>query len=116
MKTQQEILSTLPQFTGTESYSRFGPSLLTDGVAWLINATECFWLIDIINSVQILVKVRAEYFQTFELQVKNNKAKVIVTDGNNNILYKQSISYTDFPLDNITLWRVDGVIILKSEY
>jgi DNA polymerase-3 subunit alpha len=44
------------------------------------------------------------------------KTKVICTDGNNNILYTQNIEFSDFPLPEIEIWRVDGVIMLKTEY
>jgi hypothetical protein len=116
MKTPQEINQTLAGFYGSESYAKYGQSLLTDGIQYLAQAAECFWFLDIINSIQHLPKVKNEYFQTFKLTIKNNKAKVICTDGNDNVLYTQNIEYTDFPLDTITLWRVNGTIMNPSEY
>jgi hypothetical protein len=116
MKNKQEILHSLTHFYGSETFTKFGNSILTEGVRYLTDSADCFWLLDIINSIQTLPRVKAEYFQTFKLTVKNNKAKVLVTDGNDKILYTQNIEYTDFPLDEITLWRVHGTIMLPSEY
>jgi hypothetical protein len=119
--TPKEIQSNLNQFSGSETFVRFGASILTEGVVYLCEAAESFWLIDIINSIRHKEEVRYSvlkdnYFQTFDLTVKNGKGKVIVTDGNKNVLYTQNIPFTDFPLDKIILWRVDGTVMLPSEY
>lgn len=99
-----------------EDMVKYGVSILTTGAQYVAKECCAYWLLDIINSVQLIKKVKAEYFQVYDLEVKDNTAKVIVTDGNNNVLYKQNIPYTDFPLDKVTLWRVNGTIMLPGEY
>jgi hypothetical protein len=37
-------------------------------------------------------------------------------DGNNNFIVGQEIPYSDFPIDSIELWIIDGVALLPSEY
>jgi hypothetical protein len=37
-------------------------------------------------------------------------------DSNGNIVYRQELDYTDFPLPAITLYFTDKVILLPSEY
>jgi hypothetical protein len=37
-------------------------------------------------------------------------------DGNDNIVFTKKIEYTDFPLDEITLYFANNVIHLPSEY
>lgn len=53
------------------------------------------WLVDAVASYQLVVKVRQESFQVWLRQV---------------------IEYTDFPLNEITLYFADGVLMLPSEY
>ena len=37
-------------------------------------------------------------------------------DSDQPVLVRQEIEYSDFPLDKIELWLIDGVLLLKSEY
>jgi hypothetical protein len=115
-KQIQDIQNSLPQFTGSESFYRYQNSVLTDGAKFIADSCGAYWLLDIIVSVQLIAKVRAEYFQVYDLTVKQGKGVVVVTDGNENKIYQQKIPFTDFPLSKITLWRVDGTIMLPSEY
>jgi hypothetical protein len=32
------------------------------------------------------------------------------------VAFTQMIGYSDFPLDKITIWVMDGIILLPSEY
>jgi len=75
---------------------------------------------DVVASWQIAKRVVCERFQTWEISVKDNKAEVKATDGNNTTIAKQKIEYTDFPLRSAKLYLVnDGryrVLMLPSEY
>lgn len=122
MQDKEELLSNLAQFTGTGSYHRysmlFRNVVLTDGVKYLAKSAECFWLMDIIASVQ--KKLRNEPFQSWKVTVKDRMAVVSCTDGNDKKLYTQRVDYTDFPLDELKLFcQSDGemvVIMLTNEY
>lgn len=117
MKSKSELLQNLPQFTGTESYTKYqGGLLLTDGVVYLAKNADCFWFLDIIWSVQHLPAIRREEFQSWTLTVKDDKAEAVCTDGNKKVLYKQKITFTDFPLDEVKLFVQNNVIMLTSEY
>jgi hypothetical protein len=117
MKTAQEIQNSLAHFYGSDEFFRHGNSILTQGIQWLTENADCYWLIDLINSHQLSPNVRREPFQVFKL-IKNKTgsgAKVTIEDGNNNVVGSQSISFTDFPLQSITIWRENNVIMLPSE-
>ena len=119
MKTKAEILKTLPHFTGTQKWypwSVLTRLLLTDGTHYLAESCGAYWLMDTIASYQARGKLTGEAFQVWTLTVTDSEALLICTDGNDNELIRQEIPYTDFPLDKITLWCVDGVILLPSEY
>ena len=51
--------SDLEQYTGTEAYHKFslGPMLATDGMMALFEGCSCYWVGDIVASVQSLPKV-----------------------------------------------------------
>ena len=114
--TPAEINANLANFYGSETFTRYTNSILTDGAKYVAEACGAFWLLDIICSVQLIAKVKREEFQVFSLVVKGQSATVTVTDGNDHVIYTQEIPYTDFPLPKIDLWRVNGTIMLPSEY
>lgn len=111
-------------FTGTENWhphwlKRF---TYTDGVKFLAETTDCFWLLDLIASHQDQKMINEE-FQVWEL-VRSaddlHKATATCTDGNETLLKNQILEYTDFPLDTIKLYLCgvgkDKVLMLPSEY
>lgn len=117
---KNQILEALPSFTGTIQYYRHsGNFIFTDGAAFI--AKHCgggaYWLLDLIISYQYHQTIAKEPFQVYRLKVNADKSALItIDDGDGKILAKQIIEYTDFPLDEITLWFVDNVILLPSEY
>lgn len=118
-KLRNEIRNELSYFIGTEKYYKVYPNLIiTDGIKFLAERAECFWLIDLVYSYQSLAKVKKEPFQVYELDVDLNTqmAKMVCSDGNDNILQTQFIPFTTFPLESIKLYFTDGILLLPSEY
>ncbi|MBF0105779.1 MAG: hypothetical protein HQM16_10690 [Deltaproteobacteria bacterium] len=116
-----QLKTELNQFTGTEEYHRMNGLLLTDGARYLAERAGAFWLMDVIWSyVATSKKIREEGFLSCKLSVKDNKARFVIDDGNDNVLATQEIEYTDFPLDEIGLFAQrygkDYVVMLTSEY
>jgi len=110
----------LRQFTGTENWHQHGINrkiLFTDGAKYVADEGGAYWLLDAIAIVQRFEKaVAAEEFQVWRLKVREDRsASLVCSDGNNNIVYTQHIEFTDFPIDEITLWFENGVIYLPSE-
>lgn len=115
MQSQVEINNVLPNFTGTENYHRYLSGIhITDGVKYLAEAAGCFWLLDILVSAQQLPKVKKEEFQV--LKFNKNKMVVQIEDGNNNVVYKQKLQFTDCPLPEISIWFANKIIYLPSEH
>lgn len=115
----------LHQFTGTSQYYLYLAGLkLTDGVKFMADEGGAYWLLDIIASYQVDYKIRREYFQVWELKLspdnattgKHEAVVTMKTDAGRPLMVEQQIEYTDFPLDSITLFLIDGVILLTSEY
>lgn len=106
----------LQQFTGTENYYRhvFGGKY-TDGVAYLAENAKAYWLLDAIFSYH-----RKEPFQVWKLQLSlvggQDAVLTMREDSDTPVIVEQLIEYTDFPIEHIELWLIDGVLILPSEY
>ena len=119
---RQTILNTITLFTGTERYHRFsGNILLTDGAKYLAEACGAYWLNDIICSVQTIKNVKVEDIQVCHLQKTSETTAVFTMEnGSHKVLYVQEIPFTDFPLNQITLWACSQgnirIIMLPSEY
>jgi len=128
MKTAAEMNEGLRNFYGTENWYRFSPlfprMLLTDGVKWLADNAECYWLLDVIGSHQPKAlkdkKLRDIQFWTLTVH-PDHSATVICERDSGDVAIKQEIENTGFPLPEMKLWvepMGDGqyCIILPSEH
>ena len=120
MKSAQEILNIINHSTGITAYHRFsiipGFPVITDGVLALAEAAGCFWLMDIIGSYQSNNALDKK-FQVWTLTV-NTEDHTAVARGYNDteLIITQEIPFTDFPLQELKLFLIDGIILLPSEY
>jgi len=110
----------LTHFTGTEHYYRISRRhLLTDGTKYLAEMAGTFWMMDAIASH--LSEIGTEdWFVVVKVKVQDSKATMLYEDGNGNEHARQDIPYTDFPIDEISIYACwDGehwVLMLPSEY
>ncbi|TXI24151.1 MAG: hypothetical protein E6Q61_05460 [Nitrosomonas sp.] len=114
-------LKELAQFSGTENWYRHALNrsiLYTDGVQYLAEQGGAYWLLDSIVLAQAHnKKVAAQEFQVWTLAVKPDQTALLTCgDGNGNTVYKQALTFTDFPLPEIKLFFCNRVIMLPSEY
>ena len=111
----------LDNFTGSEHWYRHAINrkvTFTDGAKYVADAGGAYWLIDEIALIQPYDKaVAAQEFQVWKLTVRPDRtATLTCEDGNDNEVFRKEIEFTDFPLDEITLWFANGVIYLPSEH
>ena len=110
----------LAHFIGSETWYRHAlvrDVLFTDGAKHVADAGGAYWLLDEIALAQrYKAKVAAEEFQVWTLKVKDAKATLTCDDGNGNAVYSKRIPFTDFPLDEISLYYCNKTILLPSEY
>jgi len=126
MKVQvNEIIEGLQHFHGTEMFYQI-PLLrtrFTDGLKYLSEVAECFWLI---TDTSVIAKslINKSEFVTIDFRrlskekqdYSGYEAEIIYTDGNDNILEKHGYRVTDFPLDELRLFFVNNTLMLPSEY
>ncbi len=128
METQispSELRNNLETFTGTETFYRI-PLLntrFTDGIKYLAEAADCFWLV---TDVSVIAKslMNRSYFVTIDFKKLSEEmqdaigyeAIIKYSDGNGNILETHKYHYTDFPLDELRLFFTDGTLLLPREH
>lgn len=112
--------SDLDQFTGSENWYRHPMTGMsyTDGVKYMAEVAGAYWLVDdILIAQRFERKLAGQEFLVWKL-TKNKTgrgAKLVAEDGNDNKLYAEKIDFTDFPLDEITLFLENRVLYLPSE-
>jgi hypothetical protein len=111
----------LAQFTGSQTFYRHalsGGCVYTEGVQYLAEAGSAYWLLDAILCPQPHhPALRSAEFQVWTLSVgEDQSAMLICTDGNGEGLYVHPVSWTDFPLDTVTLWFANRTLYLPSEH
>jgi hypothetical protein len=126
---KQYILTTLPHFTGSENWYQHSINralTYTDGAKFVAEECGAYWLLDEIAIRNKHIKtVAREPFQVWKLTVNREKqvkgvplngAVLTCDDGNGNVVHTYRVPFTDFPLDEITFYVADNVILLPSEY
>ena len=117
---QEQILSKLKDFHGTESYFKnFTGIKYTDGVNYLAETLGAYWLIDLIGSYKNHKNIKPFLVWRIECFETERGRQAIITareDTNEPVLIKQKISLTDFKLNEYELYCIDGVLLLKGEY
>lgn len=114
-----QLLAQLVEYRGSSQFfynPHFPQYQYTEGIKFLAEQAEAYWLLDFIFSNQLNPAIRQEVFQVWELKVVDSKGFFKVGDGNENIVAEFEIPYTDFPLADYTVWFVNTVLLLKSEY
>ena len=114
-------LGDLSQFTGSEVFYRHplgSGCVYTEGVQYLAEEAGAYWLIDAILCPQAWIDVlRAAEFQVWTLHVReNHSATLTCSDGDDTLLWKHEIDWTDFPLATVTLWFANQTLYLPSEH
>lgn len=115
-------LENLSNFTGTENYycNKNYPFEYTDGIKYLVENGGCYWLLDAIVSWQKEPIVKGDsglnQIQFWRLIVNPDNSAVLTCERDDEPVITQQIPFTDFPLEEITLYLCDGVLLLPSEY
>jgi hypothetical protein len=120
-----EIKEGLQHFHGSEMFYKIPliGTRFTNGLKYLANVAECFWLITD-ASVSAKSLMNRSYFITIdfkrlsaeEREEKQCEAIITYSDGNDNVFETHKYNVTDFPLDELRLFFVDNTLMLPSEY
>jgi hypothetical protein len=123
MTTQKQPLSKqdLLQFTGLEYWYHYTPNrgiIYTHGIKYVMEKTEAYYLLDsIVHYQRKSLALAAAEFQVWKLSVNANRSAILTCeDSKGNVIFTEPMPYTNFPLDEFTLYFTDLVFLLPSEY
>ena len=119
--TKEDFALGLKQFIGTEQYWEHklpGAFLLrlTDGCNFVRTEAEARWLFDIIASGQYSSRISLHPFQIWNLNKKDDHWLLECRSDDGIQMHSRRIEYSDFPIDHIEIWVLDGIALLPSEY
>ena len=119
--TSQEFALGLKQFIGTTQYwEHFIPGSfrlrLTDGCNFVRQEAGAFWLFDMIASYQHDARISLYPFQIWQLKRLEDQWILECTKDTGQHMLTHRISFSDFPIDHIEIWVLDGIALLPSEY
>ena len=105
-----KTLPNLSQFFGSETFTRWSSlfnDVLTEGCVYVAEKAQAYWLFD------------AMVVTT--LTVIDSKATLVLTDGDDEPLRTQQITFTDFPEGELVIWSIKNELgaythMLPSEY
>lgn len=120
-KDKNELLSQLDCFIGSLTVTRYNPVLpwlvITEGVEFLAQKAECYWLLDEI-AVLLTQVPRDESFTSIHF---NDTTKLTVEDGNGLPYAAHVFDWTTFPFEEFTFFAGRNefggwTLTLTSEY
>lgn len=118
----EQLAEQLRMFSGTDHIYRqqmLGQVICyTDGVKFLAEAAQAYWLIDAIHSHQRRAVRLCDGFQIWHLDVAANRSAVLTcrSDSDQKPAITQRLEYTDFPMAQLKLYVVGHTIMLPGEY
>lgn len=116
---ETELRNALRSFTETLNYYRHWTLAFhyTDGVGFLAETVGARWLLDHIAAMQKRARrdPALREFQAWRLTVSANRGVIACLRKTGEEVFRDELPFTDFPLAEITLHLVDGVLYLPSE-
>jgi hypothetical protein len=121
--TKEELQAGLSQFTQVDGWYRHSLNqfVFTDGVKWLCDNGNCHWLLLDIAFYQFRIKMQHQQLESFQIwQVRrvsdNSWVLECKTSKNSQPLIQKDLEAVNFALDELTLWLVNGTLLLPNEY
>lgn len=106
-------LKSLGQFTGTQNYYNIMGVKVTDGVKYIMDNGYSWFVTDAIAVIK--TKLKNQEFLSIKLILDDGKAKMVITNGNENVLYKQEYKWTDAKVE-VELFYTNEILLLSREY
>ena len=113
----------LSEFYGSETFTRYSVlsnSVLTEGCKYVAERAGAYWLFDTIDSY-LNTKFKGQDVVSTLAVNRDNTAEFTMTSMDDEPLATQTIEFTDFPIEGITIWSMRNELgahthMLPSEY
>lgn len=115
----------LQHFIGSETFYKIPliGTQFTDGIKYLVDTAECFWLVTDASVIAKSLSHRSHFIsidfkRLSEKEREENQCEALInySDGNGNIYETHRYHVTDFPLDELRLYFINDTLILPNEY
>ena len=108
----------LAQFYGSEEFYKSGTSaiLLTEGVHYLTENGANWFVADTLLNILSLKQLKGEDFLHIKVVRNGEGADYTIDDGNDNILHKDNIPFTDLNVPELRMYFVSNILMLPNEY
>ncbi|WP_040280332.1 DUF6876 family protein [Psychroserpens damuponensis] len=125
MNKVNEIKEGLQHFCGSEMLYQIPliRTRFTDGLKYLANVANCFWLIVDVSVIAKSLLNRSHFITIDFKRLSEEKqdqigyeAEIIYSDGNGAVFETHRYNFTDFPLEELRLFFVNNTLMLPSEY
>jgi len=116
-QTEDLSLKDLGQYYGTEAYHRIWMNTTaTDGIIYVMNNGYAWFVTDAVSVIKMKPAIKNQEFLSIKLKLTDdNKAQMVITDGNKKVLYTQKYEYTSAQ-EELTLYYQNEVLFLSGEY
>ena len=120
-----EIKQDLQQFSGSEIIYSFPliKTKYTEGMKYLATAADAYWLITDVSVIAKSLMDKSYFiiidFKRLSIEQQDYSGCMAVieySDGNGKVFETHRYNVTDFPLDELRMYFVDGTLMLPSEY
>ncbi|WP_097045602.1 DUF6876 family protein [Flagellimonas pacifica] len=125
METAMTINQNLQHFHGSEVLYHI-PLIrthYTEGIHYLAQAADCFWLVTDTSVIARSLMGKSRFITVdFRMHDETERertgyaASITYGDGNGLVFETQGYHLTDFPLEKIRLYFINGTLLLPSEY
>lgn len=119
MKDVERFRREIGTYTGSSHFFRhpmFPNYLYTEGVKFMADTLEAYWLIDHVMALQLEAPLRNYRFQVWEIQVRaDTSATITATNRAGRVIKTTEFELTDFPLASFTLWWNQQLLLLPRE-
>lgn len=123
MLTRQELQLGLSQFTTIDGWYHhcLQQFVFTDGVKWLCDRTQCSGVLTAIAYYQFRIKLQyssLEPFQIWHVKCLEDGVGVLTCKApeTSKVFIRKELDSLDHSLDDLTLWLVNGMLLLPTEY
>ncbi|MEN0053565.1 MAG: DUF6876 family protein [Mucilaginibacter sp.] len=101
---------------GSENFYKYKFGILiTDGVKYLADKYECYWLVDLISIHSRDIKDTQDFQVWILKRLTGSYFKLSVEDGNKNVIKVIDIPISHFEADEVHVWLENEVIYLPNE-
>lgn len=106
--------SDLNQFVYSKYYYGHQGVIFTEGVKFFCDELNDDWLLDLV--VSVMTSIENEAFVCIQVNVKEGRGEVIITDISNKVIYRKGMNDIECPDGDWMFYKEKDLLLVPSEY